>query len=88
MRAVNKVVRIFLAGKHFESNTAGGGDHSRGFFRSEVARGDGVERQMHQDSQAADASAFLVDFRLRRFACWLIPGYGRRFHKKQYGRVE
>jgi len=88
LRAVNQVEGVLFSGKHFESDAARGGDHAGSLFGGQIARGDRVESQMHQDSQAADAAAFLINFRLRRFVPGDISRNGRGFHKVQYGRGE
>jgi len=86
LRAVNQVEGVFLAGEHRESRAARGGDHGRGFFGRQIAGGNRIQCQVNQDSQAADAAAFLVDFRLRRFTSGIVSRDRGRLHKYEYGR--
>jgi hypothetical protein len=59
---VKQVERGFFAGEELEGDAARSGYHSSRFLCGEIAAGDGVERQVNEDSETAHPSAFLVNF--------------------------
>lgn len=63
--AVDEVERVLFAGEHFERHAASGRDHPGCFLSGKIATSNRFNREMNQNSKAADASAFVVYFFLR-----------------------
>jgi hypothetical protein len=64
--AIQQVVGYFFAGKHFQRDAPRGCGHSGGFVGGHVTGGDGFQRLINDDSQAAHLTALIVDFFWRR----------------------
>ena len=76
LRPIDQIEGAFFARKHFERDTARGGNHSCGFFGRQIASRNRVEREVDEDTQAANAPAFFVDLLLSGCRSTLL----NRFH--------
>jgi len=76
LRPINQIECALFARKHFQRCSPRGRNHSRSFFRGQIARRDCVERQMNENAQAPNASTFLVDLFLGgREQCSILRGF-------------
>jgi Putative prokaryotic signal transducing protein len=75
LRPVDQIKCTFFAGKHLERDAPRSGDHASGLFRRQIASGNGVERQVYENAQTANAPAFFVDLLLSGRAATLLNGF-------------
>ena len=76
LRAVQQIEGVFFPREHFQGDSAGGSNHPGGFFGGQISASNRFDREIYENSKAADATTFVVDFLLRRsaFAVFLHRG--------------